>query len=153
MKQFHFLTLILISLNFAYCSKPGKPEFRKLENLEISSIKNGNLILNADAVFYNPNPAKVKVQKIDLNIFVNDQEVGSLAQVLDVIIPAKSEFRIPVKLNASTKKLSGGWLGSAISILGNGSFDLNIKGTATINVLKIPIEIPINHFEKLELNF
>ena len=109
------------------------------------------MILLADAIYYNPNAVGVTLTKTDLQLEINTEKVGQINQIQNVQIPAKSEFTVPLRIDATTNMLSDNWLGNAISILGKKEIDVSYSGTSTIEVAKIPIQIPVNYSEKIKL--
>jgi len=136
---------------FCACNKPQEPVFKEIKNLKVSKLSNGQLGLTADAHYFNPNKMKGKLAKIDLDLEIEGQKVGTVNQAELVEVPANAEFVIPLEANVSSKFLSDNWLGGIVSILQSGKVPVRIYGSATIKILEIPVKVPIEHTEDISL--
>jgi len=138
-------------LFFSACKKPQAPVFKEIKNLRIGKIEQGQLMLNADAHFFNPNQMKGKLTGTDLDIALKGNKVGVVNQTELVKIPANADFIIPLEASLSTNLLSKDWLGGVFSMLQNGTIPLNIKGDLNIKILEIPLKIPVDHVEEIKI--
>ena len=74
------------------------PEFRRIENVQLENIGMEGLRLGADVVFFNPNALSCKLEKVDLDVLLDDQKMGTLQDQRTVHISKKAEFMVPVSL-------------------------------------------------------
>lgn len=134
------------------CQQPEEPRFIKMENVQVQEINLPNITVSANAVYHNPNPVKAKLTAVNLDLEVNGTKVGKIEQTQAIEVPANSDFKVPVIIKGNTKELSGsGILGNIISILGDKKMILRYKGTTTIEVLKVPISVPVDYEEEVNL--
>lgn len=112
----------MFSLTFTLlfnCSITEKPEFVKLDNIEVVDSNSRNITLSADAFFINKNDVGGTLKTDDLKVYINDTEVATvISEEFDV--PRKKNFTIPLTVSVATdslidKKSLGGLLGSLIS--------------------------------------
>ncbi|WP_452223016.1 LEA type 2 family protein [Lacinutrix chionoecetis] len=86
------------------CNITDKPEFLRVENIEIEESNSEFIVLTADAFFNNPNTIGGKLETEGIKVVINDIEVGTVtSKTFDV--PAKKEFSIPLKANIPANKL------------------------------------------------
>lgn len=140
-----------IVLCFSACKKPQSPIFKEIKNLKVGKIKGGQVMLTADAHFFNPNQMKGKLTGTDLDIALKGNKVGVVNQTELVKIPANADFIIPLEASLSTNFLSKDWLGGVFSMLQNSTIPLNIKGDLNIKILEIPLTIPVDHVEEIRI--
>ncbi len=149
-KLFPGLFCLLFLFVFS-CKSIKDPEFRKIENLQLGSIKQGKINLTADAVFFNPNKVGATLQSTDLSVFIKEIEVGKVKQGQEVEVPANSEVRLPLEADIETKDILGN-LGGVLGALLKQELEVHIKGNAVVKAMGIPVPVPVNHVEKVNLN-
>lgn len=101
------------------CSITEKPEFVKLDNIEVVDSNSKNITLKADAFFLNKNDVGGTLKTDDLKVYINDMEVASvISDEFDV--PKRENFTIPLTVKVETDSIIndknlGSLLGSLIS--------------------------------------
>lgn len=143
-------TLFILSA----CKKPQAPVFKEIKNLKIGKVQGGELLLTANAHYYNPNSMKGKLTGTDLDIAIKEKKVGVISQTELVKIPANADFVIPLEARLSASNLlSKDWLsgGGVLSFLQDGKVPLHIEGEITIKIVEIPLKIPVDHTEEIRL--
>jgi len=106
-------------------------------------------MLKANAVFFNPNNIKGKLRKIELDIFLEGKKAGHVDQKLALLIPANSEFTIPLEVKLNLKEM--GLLNTLFSILGAKKMDVRYVGRIRINHHGIPINVPIDYKSEIRI--
>ncbi|OIQ16330.1 hypothetical protein [Lacinutrix sp. MedPE-SW] len=102
MKKLIILSTILLTI--LSCKVNEKPEFLRIENIEVEDSNNEFIILTADAFFNNPNTIGGKLETDGIKVVVNDIEVGTVSSKT-FNVPAKKEFSIPLKANIPANKI------------------------------------------------
>lgn len=146
--------LFFIGLFFASCSGPESPIFVEIINVKVADIKNNEVFLEGDAVFKNPNPIAGRLVKTDIDVVVNDIEVGKIRQDLATEVKANSDFTVPVHVNFPFNKITKNkknLLKGLLNALIDQKALVSYKGTVTINFLKIDFETPIEYEEEVSL--
>ena len=146
--QFKYIYwLSLIAFFLSACVPEEEIEFRRIKNVGVKM--DGNLILTGEAEFYNPNAIRMKLKKVNIHIYVEDQKVGDLNQKLNLNIPSKSKFDIPLEVKLATQEK--GFLGSVLNVLGGKKTTLKFKGSLTLIYKGLPVKFPIQHEEELRI--
>lgn len=103
----HLLLLFcLILVGFiSSCSSPKDLEFREFKNIAVENVGFSGATLKVDAVYYNPNNFGLELNRTDLDIYVDSTFLGHSSQELQVKIPKREEFYIPLKVNLDMKNL------------------------------------------------
>lgn len=122
-----------------------------MENVVLSDITSGVANITADAIIANPNEFSVTVVDTDLDVFVNDENVGKINQINPTVMPASSEFKLPVKMKFDPKKLSGNWIGNAIAILSQKKANVHYKGKFIVEAAGIQFDLPVDYNYETEV--
>ena len=152
MKIFSF-SLLLIFLVSA-CSQPKEPEFQSVKNIELIEFTDKNVVINAEAVFHNPNVYTCTLENSDIDVMVNGINVGKAKQKESTAIPANANFTMPLQIQFPPSKIfkdKNSLINLALSALGGKKIDLQYKGSVTVSVLEIPFTIPIDYTDELNL--
>ena len=98
------------------CKVKEKPEFLRVNNIQILESNSKSINLSADAVFINPNDVGGTLKTDNIKVFVNNTEMATIStESFDV--PARDKFSIPLKASVPinsiiTDKSLEGLLGS-----------------------------------------
>lgn len=143
-----WLTLFLVlALGFDSC-KPKEPVvLREVKVRNVSPGKDGNPILTADAILYNPNKGSLRLKEMDLDILLNGKSTARIDQKLNALIKSKSEFTIPVEVQLKLNET--GLLDTILSLFGGKKYEVQFTGTVRITVSGFPVKIPVNHKEEI----
>lgn len=102
MKKIIILSTILVA--FFSCSVNEKPEFLKIENIQVIESSSDSITLSADAFFSNPNDIGGELKSDGIKVFVNDVEMTTISSK-NFKVPAKHEFSIPLQASIPTKRI------------------------------------------------
>lgn len=133
-KKIPLLFLIFLMTNLLLsCSAPKELEYREFKNLTIEKVGFASSSLKMDLIYYNPNNFGLKLNRTDLDIFINNNYLGRTSQEYQVSIPRREEFAIPITIDVDMKNLLKNGL---ITFLNN---EVMIKVTGTIRVGKLNV--------------
>ena len=104
-KFIFFFAFLLLSNLLIGCGPKEKIELRKIKDVVVDGTTEP--MLKAQAIFYNPNNMKMKLKRINVDVYVNEKKVAHINQELKTLIPAKSEFTIPLEVKLAMKEMSG----------------------------------------------
>ena len=149
------LQLLIYSLLFALllsaCQKPEEaPEFKRIGKIKVNEIINGQALVNAEAIFYNPNPVKMKLKQIDVEVFVQEKKVGTINQDFSLKIPAESDFSVPLDVAVDMNEI--GSVGNVFSIMMGAKIPVRFSGHIRAKVHGMGFKVPINVKEKVSIN-
>jgi LEA14-like dessication related protein len=149
MKQ---LLLILLTAAAATSCIPNKDiELRDIRNLVVEKGTGEDPVLAGDAVFYNPNSARMKLREIKVDVFVDGKKSAKVDQKLKAIAKGKSEFTVPLKVHLQLKDI--GIVDALKSLFGGKKYEIQYKGYLKVNVNGVPFRVPVDHKEEFKLKF
>ncbi|MEP7164564.1 MAG: LEA type 2 family protein [Ferruginibacter sp.] len=112
------------------CRTPKDLEFREFNNLSLEKLGFGGANLKVDLVYYNPNNFGLELNRTDLDVFVDSTYLGHSSQDIQVAIPKRDIFTVPLKIDLDMKNLLKNGL---ISLFRK---EVNIRVTGKVKVGK-----------------
>ncbi|HPH85460.1 MAG TPA: LEA type 2 family protein [Ferruginibacter sp.] len=124
---FGFL-LCTLPLFMTSCRTPKDLEFREFKNLSLENIGFSGANLKVDVVYYNPNNFSLELNRTDLDIFVDSNFLGHSSQDIQVKVPKRDIFTIPLKVELDMKNL----LKNGITSLFNKEVNVKVLGKVKV---------------------
>src|SRR5882724_2327187 len=90
------LSIFLIGFVLNSCAPKEPVVFKGVKNISVDLTDSGKPILKGDAFFYNPNNLKLKLKEINIEVMVDGKKSAEVKHELDVVVPAKSDFSVPI---------------------------------------------------------
>jgi len=145
------IILLTLILTFYSCSVKDKPEFQKIENIQIKESSREFITLTANAYFKNPNIVGGMLATDGISIFVNDVLMAKVSSK-PFKVPAKKEFNIPLEAQIPTqriidKKNIGGLLNSLL----NQKIKVKYKGIIDYKVLGFSDTYDVDRTEEVKI--
>jgi LEA14-like dessication related protein len=97
------------------CRSPKDLEFREYKNVTFEKVGFAGATLKMDLVYYNPNNFGLELNSTDLDLFVDSTLLGHSSQNVQVAIPRRDNFTIPLKVDLDMKNLLKNGLTSIFS--------------------------------------
>ena len=144
--------LVLTVLLLISCSMPKEPEFKRMENTVVQKISSGEILINTDAIFDNPNGFGVTVSSVNIVAKANDVKTADIKQLKDVQMIGNEEFAIPLQIKIKPKELLN--MGNLLKLVAGSlekKINLNYKGSVTAKVMDMGYDIPIDYSEEILL--
>ena len=141
---YKYLSIILIIL---YGCKPIEPvNFIEITDAKINRSKNNELFISAQIILENPNKVKITINKIDVDIYVENTVIVSIEDdnPRELIESAESTLDIEGEVNLKNLEDFLNKKGLAI-ILGNDDVSLKFIGKIEAKAYGIKDEININY--------
>lgn len=157
MKLKHYLFLLTVfTLLIAGCDhlEPKDPEFITMQKVRVTNISAGNVTIEGDAVLRNPNAVGLDLTGIDIDVTVNEVEVGKARQTNSAVdIQANSNFTIPLAFDFKTKQVLGDVILGVLGALIKQKVDVLYKGNIKFKALDLNLEfeVPIEYEEEIPL--
>ncbi len=148
MKITIFYLLVLLSFTTA-CVPKEDVVLRAIKNENFVTDENGQQILKADAIFYNPNNVRMKLKEINVEVFVNGKKSAYADQKFNSLIKPKSEFTVPLEVKLNLKEL--GLLDTILSFLGGKKYEIHFKGYLKIKLHGFTFKVPVDQKEQLSI--
>ena len=150
-KKFTILLLILLTTS---CAVKKKPEFIKIDGIELVGANSRTLTLKAEALFNNPNVVGGRLNTEGVNVFVNDMIMG-IVSAEEFKVPAKDNFKVPLLININTKDLLGkdpnGFLSGLLNSVLNKNLKVTYKGVIQFKALGFSYKYPIDKTETVKI--
>ena len=143
-----FLTVGMLWLVVSGCVPMEQVILRSVNIIQVEPGDNGEALLKADAIFYNPNVSRMRLKEIDIDIFVDGKKAGKVDQKFSSLIKAKSEFAVPLEVQLNLKEI--GLLDTILSFLGGKEHDIQFTGFIKMKVNGFPVKAPINYKEEFK---
>ena len=140
--------LVTIVLFFSACTEPSPLVFKGLQSIKIEKASFGKNSFKAEFAYQNPNRFGLVLNKLDCNVFINDQLFTQYKLDTNFTIPANAEFVLPATIEIELSSL----LKNSVDILFNKPMKIGIKGNATISKGMFTKTIPINFETSQKLN-
>jgi LEA14-like dessication related protein len=118
-------------------------------NIKEVQAASTNPLLKADAIFFNPNSGRMRVKRIDIEVFIDGKKAASVDQHLNTLIKGNSEFTVPLEIQLNLKEV--GFLDTILSLFGGKKYDILFVGNMKVTVSGFPVNVPINHKDLLKL--
>lgn len=100
-----FLIITFFVFTMPSCRAPKDLEFREIKNLKVDNLGFSNATLAVDLVYYNPNNFGLELNRTNLEIFIDSTLLGHSLQDVQVAIPKRDIFTIPLKVDLDMKNL------------------------------------------------
>ena len=148
MKITIFYFLVLLSFTTA-CVPKEDVVLRAIKNENFVTDENGQQMLKADVIFYNPNNVRMKLREINVEVFVNGKKSAYADQKFNSLIKPKSEFTVPLEVKLNLKEL--GLLDTILSFLGGKKYEIHFKGYLKIKLHGFTFKVPVDQKEQLSI--
>ena len=123
------------------CHEPKSLEFREFNNLKVDKLSFAGAGLTVDLVYYNPNNFGLQLNRTDLDVYVDSTFLGHSSQDIQVDIPKRNIFTIPLKLNLDVKNL----LKNGITSLFNKNVAVRVLGSVKVGKAGIYKSFPVDY--------
>lgn len=131
------------------CQPQQDVELRQIRDVIVDA--SAEPLLKANAILYNPNSVRMKLRHINIEVFVNDKPSALIDQKLDMRIPAKAEFTIPLEVRLNTKEK--GFLNTLFKVISGKKTKVRYKGSIRITYKGIPVRVPVDYEDEVKLKF
>ena len=144
MKYFLRCTLalvVLVTLFLSSCQKPKDLIFKEFKNLKVDQLSFSGAALNVDLVYYNPNNFGLQLSRTDVDIFVDSTFLGHSTQNIQVAVPRRDNFTIPLKVDLDVKNL----LKNGVTSLFNKDVKVRVLGSVKLGKAGVYKTFPVDY--------
>jgi LEA14-like dessication related protein len=142
-KSLLFVTTLLFMLTSCFSYK--ELELGDVSDVKVKKVGNGGIEIQAGIRIKNSNNYKIKVKKIDADLFVNGQKVGKMNLSKKVILLRKSDQVQSFAVNTQLSNL----IAAMPSLLFGGEINLQMKGYIKGKVFIFSRKFPIEAEKKI----
>lgn len=148
-KHIFIFSFLLLSTLLTGCGPKEKIELRQIKDVVVDGTTEP--MLKAQAIFYNPNNMRIKLKRINVDIYVNEKKVANVNQELKMLIPAKDQFTIPLEVKLAMKEL--GLMDTILGFLGGKKFNVRYEGSIRLSYHGLPIRVPVHYKDEIRIRF
>ena len=145
------LWLALGVIILAGCQKPVEPEFKTISDLKFIKLQQGQIALEGEAIFYNPNKNGLTLLGTDLLVDIEGTE-AKVIQKSKVKVKGQQEFSVPLRVELSLDDINNILIPKALELLGGSKLKMHFKGNIEMKVMGAKFNIPIDHRHKFSLD-
>lgn len=131
------------------CGPKEDIEFKYVKDVIVDA--NTEPLLRGNAVLYNPNKQRLKLRKINVDVYVNDKKTARIDQEPALLIPSESEFTVPLEVKLNMKEV--GFLDTVFGMLGGKKMKIRYKGTISVTFKGIPVRVPVDYESTVNFRF
>lgn len=143
------IAAIVCLLVISGCGPKKDIEFKYIKDVIVDA--NTEPLLRGNAVLFNPNRQRMKLRKINVDVYVNDKKTARIDQEPSILIPAEAEFTIPLEVKLNMKEL--GFMDTLFGVLGGKKMKVRYKGTISITYKGIPARVPVDYESMVNFRF
>jgi LEA14-like dessication related protein len=147
--------LFVILINLSSC-KFKEVEFKKIESFKLLNTDNKGATVELFILLKNPNKMAITVSDLDMNVVVNQTNVGKIKLTEKVRINANSEKAHRFIIKANYTDMAVGGFSSLLSIIMSKKVNINCNGNIKAKAMGVsktmPVdfkgEVPLSYFSK-----
>ncbi len=139
-RSFILLAAVLL-LILPSCRSIKDLEFRNVKNLSVENIGFTAATLKAEVVYYNPNNFGLELNRTDLDIFIDSTYLGHSSQDLQVKVPKRENFTIPVVVSLDMKN----FLRNGLTALVNKQVLIKVVGRVKVGKAGVYKSFPLTY--------
>ncbi len=146
------ILLIVVLFIVKACKLTEKPEFVRVDKVDVLHADLSTVALKANAVFQNHNHVGGTLRTDNIDVFIDNHLVAKVSSE-EFKVPAKDEFVIPLSVDFDTSKLVDGdnvdLLGSLLKQFLERKVIVQFKGELVYKVAGFGSTYPIDHVEEI----
>lgn len=151
-----FKRLIMFSFTFTLlfnCSFTQKPEFVRLDSIDVIDSNSKYITLKADALFLNKNDVGGTLKTDELKVYINDLELASvISDEFDV--PKRERFTIPLTVRVAIEDITdNNNLGSLLGSLLTQSLKVHFKGDIKYKIMGYASTYSVDEIKDVKIKF
>jgi len=143
--KYTFFAIIII---FSSCASPKAFVFKGMKSINVEKASFGKNVFKANFEYNNPNRFALTLQKLDCDVFINDQPFTKYHLDSVYHIPANADFQLPARMEVELANI----MKHSIDILFNKPMKISVKGNATLTKGFFTKNVPIEFTTQQRLN-
>lgn len=123
------------------CGQLKEPDFKEIENVKITKFGLTESSLTLDLRYFNNNKFRMKLKNAEGDAWLENNFLGHFTMDTMIHIPAKGDFRLPIKLKVDMGKI----LKNSLLTLLAKEVKIRVEGKARVGKGLIYINYPIRY--------
>jgi LEA14-like dessication related protein len=142
------ICILLVSLLILSCNSFKPFEVKSYRNFSIDKIGFSKTVLKVELEIYNPNVFGLELNRAVMDIYINGQLLGHTDQPVQVRVPRRQNFWLPVSIELDMKNMLRN-IGTALL---NKEVTVRAVGTVRAGKGKIMKTIPFDYSSKQNIS-
>jgi LEA14-like dessication related protein len=123
------------------CRAPKDLVYKDFKNLSVDKMGFSASAIKMDLIYYNPNNFGLQLKRTELDIFIDGNFLGHSSQLLQISIPKRADFELPLKIDVDMKNI----FKNAFASLFNNEVMVKVIGRVTIGKANVFKSFPVNY--------
>ncbi len=142
------IILILFFTVVAVNAEEQEPYLVKTKDFKVNDFSLSEIDLGITAVIYNPYKAKIKIDEILIDVFIEEKKLGTITEAADIVkINKQSAFDLPLKIVVKTGPTLKKFATEGAKLIIGNKVRVDYKGYVKVKALGfIPIKVKIDQF-------
>lgn len=141
-----FILVCIIALSS--CRTPKDLVFRDIRNVSVENLGFSAASLTAELEYYNPNNFSLELNRTDVDVFINNNLLGHSNQDVQLKIPKRAGFIVPVKLELDMKSL----LKNGLTAFFNKEVNVKVVGKVKLGKAGVFKTFPVDYQTVQKIN-
>lgn len=125
------LTVLSCCILLASCASTQELQYKGVDNFTITNVLKEPKV-ELDLNLHNPNPIGGTIRNMEINIAVDNKELGKVSLDDKVRIKKQSDFTMPISFTTSVSEMGGILSAGLKSFVGQNEMPLGISGEITV---------------------
>jgi LEA14-like dessication related protein len=147
-----FAIFFTIIVAFSSC-KFKEVEFKKVESFKLLKTDNKGAIVELFILLKNPNNMSITVSDLDMNVMVNQTNIGKINLEQKVKINARSEKAHRFVIKANYSDIAVGGFSSLLSIIMSKKVNISCNGNIKAKALGVSKTMPVDFKGDVPLSY
>lgn len=130
------------------CRTPKDLVFKEFRNITVDNIGFSSANLSAELEYYNPNNFSLELNRTDVDVYINEQFLGRSNQDIQLKIPKRGHFVVPVRLQLDMKNL----LKNGLTALTNKEVNIKVVGKVKLGKAGVFKTFPVDYQTVQKIN-
>ena len=143
-----FFILISISTILFSCTGFKDLEFKEYKDVKLDKVGFNKTTLSLSLVYYNPNNFGLELNHTEMDLFINDNYLGHVDQNVQVRVPKRDKFTLPIKVDVDMKNI----IKNSLIGLFNKEVEIRAKGKIKVGKANIFKVVPFEYKTKQKLS-
>ncbi|MBA7522518.1 hypothetical protein ES705_14637 [subsurface metagenome] len=140
-------TCLAAIILFTSCSNFSEIYVGEVREFTVKGFEDNALVVTAAIPVTNPTLYKIRITEIDLKVYMNNQYLGKIHSIEQLVLPAKSDETYNMDLNVRVVNLFGAAL-TMINLKKGQKINFRMEGTITARSVLVKKRIEI-HEERI----
>ena len=126
---------------FISCSTPKDLVYKDFKNLSVDKMGFGASAIKMDLIYYNPNNFGLQLKRTDLDFYINWNFLGHSSQLLQITIPKRADFELPLQVDVDMKNIYK----NAFTSLFSEEVTVKVTGRVTVGKANVFKSFPVDY--------